>query len=470
MIRNLHLSKKVSANDTSKYKLAFILFFVLLLGNIGILNAQTNYTWDAIPSNSVVNDGAGSTWTGNYWTTNNGVGNVAWANNNNAIFGAKNGTAGTITLGGNRTVNALTFNFANSGSYSLSGNTITFRANPFTANVNADASISSVLAGTATRPLIKNGNAVLTLSGANTYSGGTTINSGSIIVRNKTALGTGAVTVANGATLDIRGYEVANAITVNSGGTWLRYPTGDLLSNAANWQINKNSNASPSLTNGILTTTTNASNQSASAYYKTRIREDASFVASFDYVCGGNRIADGFTFILQNNSLTALQDATNGYGGHGLGWQGINNSVAITFDIYNTNGLISLANNGSYGTTSSVAPVVLNSGNTIGITITYDATAQTLKVDLTEANTTNTLTNTYTGVNISTTIGSNLAYAGFTSATGGLASTQTFSNFTLVPVTIPSQPLSVTATAGANSSVNLSWSAPSDNGGSAITD
>lgn len=61
-----------------------------------------------------------------------------------------------------------------------------------TVGSTTDTTFSGVLSGTGR--LIKEGGATLTLSGANTYSGGTTISGGRLSVTNLNALGTGAVT------------------------------------------------------------------------------------------------------------------------------------------------------------------------------------------------------------------------------------------------------------------------------------
>ena len=60
----------------------------------------------------------------------------------------------------------------------------------------------------------------LILTGANTYSGGTSIQNGTIQIQNTSGLGSGAVTVASGATLELSntGGTVANAFTVNGSG------------------------------------------------------------------------------------------------------------------------------------------------------------------------------------------------------------------------------------------------------------
>jgi autotransporter-associated beta strand protein len=60
--------------------------------------------------------------------------------------------------------------------------------------------------------LTKSGNGVLTLSGANTYGGATTVSNGTLRLGAASALPTNsAITVANGATLDLNGYTVTNS-------------------------------------------------------------------------------------------------------------------------------------------------------------------------------------------------------------------------------------------------------------------
>ena len=83
--------------------------------------------------------------------------------------------------------------------------------------------ISGVLSAhnEAERSLAKTGAGMLTLSGENSYTGGTTVSAGTLVAANASALGTGAVTVSSGATLkrDLAGDATltTGALTLASG-------------------------------------------------------------------------------------------------------------------------------------------------------------------------------------------------------------------------------------------------------------
>ncbi len=109
---------------------------------------------------------------------------------------------GDVTLGDATDTGALTL----SGAQDLGGAT---RA----VTVASDVAISGVVSNGG---LTKAGNGTLELSGANTYSSGTTIQAGVVRANDNSALGTGSVTVSGGS-LDINGRTLANAITLSGG-------------------------------------------------------------------------------------------------------------------------------------------------------------------------------------------------------------------------------------------------------------
>jgi autotransporter-associated beta strand protein len=103
----------------------------------------------------------------------------------------------TITLGASELANSLTINDA----YTLAGGDLTLTAGSIAVPTGITASIGSVLKGTA--GITKTGNGILTLSGTNTYTGGTVIaaNGGTLQITTALAALQGATTVNSGGTL-----------------------------------------------------------------------------------------------------------------------------------------------------------------------------------------------------------------------------------------------------------------------------
>ncbi len=123
------------------------------------------------------------------------------------------GNATATTLGGGTYAGAIT----NNGALvfkSTSGNTL-----------------SGIISGAGS--LIQNGTGALTLSGANTYTGGTTVTAGTLKIGNAAALGgnTGAVSVAAGAALDLNGTTMTNTNALSLQGTGIS--NGGALTNSS---------------------------------------------------------------------------------------------------------------------------------------------------------------------------------------------------------------------------------------------
>ncbi len=194
---------------------------------------------------NVVVDGGSGTWNavGTNWTDANGLVNQLWAGD----FAVFQGTAGTVSVNGTQLFTGMQFltdgyNLVNGTAGQLTavngtGGTTAMRVDPgVTATVGVDINGSGTLN--------KLDSGTLVLNGANTYSGGTQLDGGKIVVGSDTALGSGtlianagtqldsnaAVTLGNAATLNGNLTVVgSNALTLNGviGGT------GGLIKNGA---------------------------------------------------------------------------------------------------------------------------------------------------------------------------------------------------------------------------------------------
>jgi len=116
-----------------------------------------------------------------------------------------NESSGTLTLNGGAKLIASTLNLLD-GSTIAGAGTLSSGANPLALS---GGSISATVGGTG--GLVKSGTGTLTLTGANTYSGGTTVNGGTLSIAYG-ALGGGDVTLAEGTTIQFAG---SNFTTTN---------------------------------------------------------------------------------------------------------------------------------------------------------------------------------------------------------------------------------------------------------------
>lgn len=182
-------------------------------------------TYDAAPAEAGAQDGAGTGWDGstaNWW---NGSSDVVWPDTTayEAIIGAGSDPAGTIAVTGTRTLNKLTFNAPGSGTYTLSGGTLNFGGTTPTITGTVDATISSILAGTAGLTKVGAGN--LTLSALNTFSGDFTISQGTVIAN-------AGSDVLNRSTGPLGNPQANGCKIVVATGTTLAFTAHDSLGNA----------------------------------------------------------------------------------------------------------------------------------------------------------------------------------------------------------------------------------------------
>ena len=159
--------------------------------------AQRTLYWDPSITGGTTGGGSG-TWVtsaSTNWWNNNSASEVPWTDvtgTDTAIFG---GTAGTVSLSGYITANALTFNTAG---YVLSNGTLTLAGLAPSITANANATLTSQLGGSAGLTELGTGTLYLTNS-ANNFSGGVNLNSGTLNF-SSSALNSNAIN-CNGGTL-----------------------------------------------------------------------------------------------------------------------------------------------------------------------------------------------------------------------------------------------------------------------------
>jgi autotransporter-associated beta strand protein len=137
--------------------------------------------------------------------TVSGTNALPTANGGSSITMDGNGSGGsTLVLAANQSIASLTG--AASSNVTLGSNTLTIGSS------TGSSTFASVIGGSGT--LVKDGASTLTLSGTSSHSGGTTVNSGTLLLTGSLANGT--TSVNSGGTL--AGTGTAAAITVNDGG------------------------------------------------------------------------------------------------------------------------------------------------------------------------------------------------------------------------------------------------------------
>jgi fibronectin-binding autotransporter adhesin len=149
-----------------------------------------SYTARLAGDNAGVNEYVGVIADGSGTVALEKTGTTTWAlTGTNTYSGATSVSSGTLQVGNGGTSGTL-----GGGAINLStGSTLAF-------DRTDTPNVSNVISGTGT--VLQTGSGTTTLNAANTYSGGTTLAAGTLLVGDNAALGTGAVTIAaNGVTL-----------------------------------------------------------------------------------------------------------------------------------------------------------------------------------------------------------------------------------------------------------------------------
>ena len=322
--------------------------------NLIVVSSSTLTFWDVAPQNNNAVDGGTGIWnsSNSNWTDSGGAFSGIWPGTTSTATFA--GTAGpfTVTVSGNQSIGGLTFNTTG---YTLSGGTLTGAATTNALTIaSGTATISSVLSGS--NAFTKEGAGTLTLSGANTYTGATTVSAGTLALSdNGFSSGLiGATSVASGATLSF----ISTTNRFNTPRTTtITLASGAALTNQnpTNWTVLGNPIAVSGTT--TITTTHNATTTGDRGFYP-----DGGITGSGALTINSANAGSCVNFRNTNNSFTGTLvvngiSSTTAFADSGICVSGAGTTLA-TADI-TLNGTMQLRNGSSgWSTANSTAQTV----------------------------------------------------------------------------------------------------------------
>jgi hypothetical protein len=175
-------------------------------------------------------------------------------------------------------------------------------------------------------------------------------------------------------------------------------------------------NGAAAVSGGVLQLTGNQPSQASAAFYPTPV-STASFSTDFAFQLL-DPLAEGITFTIQGDGPKAI-----GSNGGGLGYQGIGKSIALKFDLKDTDGE-GVDSTGIYvdgapptvpATSLAASGIDLHSGDVFALHVSYDGTTESISLMDTV---TGAVWTTQAAENIPGIVGSSQAYFGFTASTG----------------------------------------------------
>jgi autotransporter-associated beta strand protein len=339
----------------------------------GVISNTNNVTL-SLAGGGIIQLGGANTYTGGTTLTagtlniNNasalGTGTFTIAGGSNAII--DNTTAGAITLSTN---NAQIWNgdftFTGTQSLNLGTGAVTLGASrAVTVNAN-NLTVGGVISGSGFG-LTKAGAGTLTLGGANTYSGGTTVSAGTLQLSGSGTLGStnGGLTV-NGGTLNLNGTNQGVGNLTGSGGTILNNATGTNVTLTIG-----NSNGTGGNYSGVIANRTSGTGTVA----LTKTGTGTITLSGTNTYTGATTVNAGTLLVNGNNSAATGAVSVNG-GGTTLGGTGtIGGAVTVG------SGAILLGGTGSgaSGTLTLANNLTLNLGSIIELALGASGAHSTL--------------------------------------------------------------------------------------------
>ncbi len=320
-----------------------------------------NYlTWD-VAADAAVQSGSGTWGVDDYWTTD-GVTLEPWAAGGSAYFGGEEGTF-SITVDGMQSVD--TMRFGTSG-YTLSDG-ILESSGPVFVNAGRTATISASLSGTSG---ISYNGGTLTISGANTYTGATTVKTGMLNIRNNAALGDVAdgTSVTSGASLELQGGITVNEpLTINGSGisssgalrsvsgtnTWggtISVPTASTIKVDGDLAINGIVSGAGAITkSGNAVLTLNAANTHSGAFTVSAGQVTLAHASALGTTAGTTTVGNGASLVIDGSTSGLTISEPVNIRGTGMGSAGALQFATGTATSATWSGAITMAAASSIG-------------------------------------------------------------------------------------------------------------------------
>lgn len=413
------------------------------LGNSSGVNvsASSSLVLSSTSGNSVIY-GTTAGGTARVGVTLNGADAGSGASTFNSATGVNTYT-GSVTIGGGYFGTLSATSTANGDQFSLSGGVTVPSFSTLNVAGPGVVNIASGIAGSGT--ITMNAGGTLRISGGGVFNGTANLNSGTTVLAAPTALGSGTAVLNTG----VLRLQAPSASITGFGGT-----SSSTAGGGTPWVVNNTLIASNPITNNVLTLTDGIGNEARTAWYNTPqpyAVGNSGFIASFTYKVGAPGGADGAAFVISRDTRGTA--ALGGTGGQ-LGYSGVTPSVGEEINIYSGHTVgTNLVVNGNTSTYHATGAVDFSSGDPINVVLSYNpATSTVTEIDfdtVTNATYTTTYSQNFAG------LGSSTAYIGFTGGTGGVASTQTISNFTYAVGGGTSFSNSVVTTAGTASTIDV---------------
>jgi len=384
--------------------------------------------------------GASQTWTIATGGTLTVSGTVSGSGN--ALTKAGAGTlilSGSSTYNGGTTISAGTLQIGAGGSTGTIGGGAISNSGTLAFDLSSNYNLTNAISGNGTITDI--GTGILTLSGSNTSTGGTTISTGVLSVGSTGSLGSGLISLANGTTLQYTGSSSGTfnqnvTITGTTGSTGVIANTGGQLLTLSGTLIKNGTTLDFGPGKFAVAGTITGSSPNSDVVLGTPTGSATVGLTSANTYNGPTKIYNGSTLLTGVNGAlptTTLSDVTLGSGTDG--------GVTNTLDLLGTSQTV--ASLTSSGTSTTVNQVISSNGNAGSATVGGSASGTTGNLTVNVASG----TNTYSGL-LGDATGSRNNFSLTKSGTGTLALTKANGNSYSGGTSVLAGTLQVTNTSG----------------------